>query len=33
VQLATEIMERLRVKTNAELVQYTIREHVISLQN
>ena len=28
-----KIMERLRVKTNAELVRYAIREHVISLQN
>jgi DNA-binding NarL/FixJ family response regulator len=27
-----KIMERLRVKTNAELVQYAIREHVISSQ-
>jgi two-component system response regulator NreC len=25
-----KIMERLRVRTNSELVQYAIREHIIS---
>ena len=25
-----KIMERLRLKTNADLVQYAIREHIIS---
>jgi len=27
------IMERLRIKTNAELVQYAIREHFVAPQN